>query len=94
MDSGTALQEFLEYVLSQLVSHPEATSISHEIGDNGKHYYHVRLAEEDIGRIIGRNGYTISSIRSLLDAAAARNNVKVSLKVYQTGGDKDGEMVA
>ena len=92
MDSGAALQEFLEYILSQLVERPDQTSVSHEIGEDGKHVYRVRLAEEDVGRVIGRNGFTVSAIRSLMSAAGVRNGVKVGLKVFQWGeSEDDGE---
>ena len=80
MDPGFALKEFLEYVVSGMVHHPEAASVSHEM-QGKKHLYQIRLAREDMGRMIGRNGFTISAIRSLLDAAAEKHGLRVSLKI-------------
>jgi predicted RNA-binding protein YlqC (UPF0109 family) len=80
MDSPIALQEFLQYAVMQLIEHCDKASISHEL-DRGKHVFHVIVDETDVGKIIGKNGYTISAIRSLLLAAAARNHTKVILKV-------------
>ncbi len=80
MDSPIALQEFLQYAVMQLIEHRDRASISHEV-DRGKHVFHVIVDESDVGRVIGKNGFTISSIRSMLLAAAARNHTKVILKV-------------
>jgi predicted RNA-binding protein YlqC (UPF0109 family) len=80
MDPGVALREFLEYVVKGLVHHPEGASIHHEAHGN-RHEYRLRLDPDDMGRIIGRNGYTISAIRSLLDAASQRHRIKATLKV-------------
>jgi len=91
MDSATALREFLEYVISQLIDHPEEAAIAHHF-ERGKHFFRVTLNEEDVGRVIGKSGSTISAIRSLLDAAASNNRERVSLNVGHPGepGDRDG----
>ena len=80
MDSPIALQEFLEYVVAQLIEHHDHASIVHEL-DRGKHVFRIVLDEEDVGRVIGKNGYTISAIRSLVNAAASRGQMKAVLKV-------------
>jgi predicted RNA-binding protein YlqC (UPF0109 family) len=82
MDSSTALREFLEYIIGQLIEQPEQGAIAHELSDDGKHHnFRVTLTEEDVGKIIGKNGYTMSAIRSLLEAAVERDGQTVSLKV-------------
>lgn len=80
MEPGLALQEFLEYVIGNLVDHPEKASVLHE-QEGGKDVYLVRVSQEDMGKIIGRNGYTISAIRSIFQAAAQKHRVKATLKV-------------
>ena len=80
MDPGFALKEFLEFVVAGMVHHPEVASVAHEM-QGKKHLYQIRLAREDMGRMIGRNGFTISAIRSLLDAAAEKHGLRVSLKI-------------
>ena len=82
MDPATALQEFVEYVVGQLISSPQTATISHEQSPDGlKHSYLLSVAPEDVGKIIGKNGQTIMAIRSLLSAAAVRNDVSATLKV-------------
>lgn len=80
MDAGLALKEFLEFVVGTLVRHREQASVSHRLQGN-KHLYQIRVAPDDAGRIIGRNGYTISSIRSLLEAAAQKHRIKASVRL-------------
>ena len=80
MDSPTALQEFLEYVVAQLIKHHDHASVVHEI-DNDRHIYRVLLHPDDVGKIIGKNGYTVSAIRSLMNAAGAKTNTRTVLKV-------------
>ena len=88
MDPAIALQEFIDYVVGQLIRNPDRATISHEQSADGtRHSFTLALAPEDVGRIIGKHGQTISSIRSLLDAAATRNGVEATLKV--DGDDKD-----
>lgn len=82
MDSATALREFLEYIIGQLIEQPEEGAIAHELSDDGKHHnFLVTLTEDDVGKIIGKNGHTVAAIRSLLIAAAQRDGQTVSLKV-------------
>jgi predicted RNA-binding protein YlqC (UPF0109 family) len=95
MDSSTALREFLEYIIGQLIEQPEEGAIAHELSDDGKHHkFVVTLTEDDVGHIIGRNGHTVSAIRSLLEAAADRDGQSVSLKVVgpEEGADDPVEV--
>lgn len=82
MDSSTALREFLEYIIGQLISQPEQGAIAHELSEDGTHHtFLVTLAKDDVGKIVGKNGLTVSAIRSLLLAAAERDGQSVSLRV-------------
>ena len=89
MDTPLALQEFLEYVIGQLITVPEKASIASEVSEEGDITFRVVIAEEDAGRLVGKNGYTISSIKSLLAAGGERNGIKARLKLFAVG--EDGE---
>ena len=80
MDSALALREFLEFVITQLINHPEQASIKHRM-DRNKHVFDVELADSDVGRVIGKHGQTIGAVRNLMDAAASRNREHISLSV-------------
>ena len=94
MDAPLALQEFLEFVIGQLITDPEKARIAHETSEEGAIHFRVVVAEEDAGRIVGKNGYTISSIKSLLAAGAERSGLKASVKLYSVGEDGEEKAVS
>lgn len=81
MDAPEALREFLAYVVANLIEHPQQASIA--IGHNaaGAVTYRIQLAPDDVRRVIGKNGLTVSSMRSLLNVAAEKHGIRISLKV-------------
>ncbi|MCB1226644.1 MAG: KH domain-containing protein [Verrucomicrobiales bacterium] len=81
MDAPEALLEFLSYVVAQLIENPQQASIAIGTNANGAVVYRVQLAPDDVRRVIGKNGQTVSSIRALMAVAAQRHGVKISLKV-------------
>ena len=81
MDAPEALREFLMYVIANLIEHPKQASIAVGTTSAGAISYRIHLAPEDVRRVVGKNGFTISAIRSLVNVAATRYGVKVSLRV-------------
>ena len=81
MDAPEALREFLMYVIANLIEHPKQASIAVGTTQAGAISYRIHLAPEDVRRVVGKNGFTISAIRSLVNVAATRYGVKVSLRV-------------
>jgi len=76
------MQEFLEYVVKQLVQHPEAVSVKPVQRENTT-IYELRLDAADVGKIIGRQGVTINAIRSLLLAGSAKKGLRCSLEIVE-----------
>lgn len=81
MDAPEALLEFLSYVVANLIEHPQQASIAIGHSSAGAVSYRVQLAPDDVKRVIGKNGLTVSSIRALLNVAAEKHHLKISLKV-------------
>lgn len=81
MDAPEALREFLSYVVANLIEQPQQASIAIGHSASGAVVFRVQLAQDDVRRVIGKNGMTVSSLRSLLNVAAERHGIKVSLKV-------------
>ncbi len=82
MEAAVAVQEYLEYVVAQLIKHPEDAGVLH--GKKGsRHVYRIRLNPEDTGRVIGRSGKTIGAIRSLAIAAAQKNDLKIEVELEE-----------
>ena len=76
------LENFVDYVVKALVDKPEEVKIqSKENGDSG--VIEITCAREDMGKVIGKSGKTIMSIRSLVSGAAGRLGRKISVEVLE-----------
>ncbi|MDD4996383.1 MAG: KH domain-containing protein [Patescibacteria group bacterium] len=78
-------QEFLEVLIKSLVTHPEDVKVTREVDEMGV-LLSLRINPEDMGQIIGRQGSTARSIRSLLRIVGLRNNARVNLKIEEPEG--------
>jgi uncharacterized protein len=65
-----------------LVNHPDAVEVKETEGEVAS-VLELRVAKEDLGRIIGKQGRTAKSIRTLLNAAASRTNRKIVLEIVE-----------
>ncbi|HEX3325632.1 MAG: KH domain-containing protein [Actinomycetota bacterium] len=70
----------LEYVAGWLVDHPEEVEISEVEGERGL-VLEISVNQEDIGKIIGRQGRIIRALRTVARAAAQRDGENVSVEV-------------
>ena len=75
------MQERLKAIASGLVERPEEVSVSSEENENGVTVYHLHVAEEDMGRVIGKQGRIAKAIRVVMRAAATRNDMKVMVEI-------------
>ena len=74
------MKEFVEYIVRSLVSDQEHVTVDvNEIGATVA--VRVKVAQEDMGRIIGRRGRTVNSIRSLLRVLGSARGVRVDLDI-------------
>jgi len=80
MDVPLALREFLEYVVGSLIDHRDQVSIVQKQEGN-RLVYDVLVHPDDVGHLIGRNGHTVKALRNLMSAAAAREGMKVALRI-------------
>jgi hypothetical protein len=74
------MQDLIEYVARQLVAHPEEVSVA-EVPAGRFTIYEISVAEDDVGKIIGRQGKVIRAIRSLAKASATRQGIRVDVDV-------------
>lgn len=78
-------QKFVQYSLEQLCDRPEEISIERTVDDLGV-LLTVRVAREDMGKIIGRSGATAKAIRCILRAIGMRNSSHVNMKIEEPEG--------
>jgi predicted RNA-binding protein YlqC (UPF0109 family) len=76
------VKELVQYIAQSLVDDPAKVEVN-EIEENGNVRIELRVAKEDMGRIIGKGGRVANSIRVLLRVAAAREGKRVSLDVLE-----------
>ena len=77
-----SMKDLVQYLAKALVSNPDAVEIKESANDEAQ-VLELKVAKEDLGRIIGRQGRTAKSIRALLNAAAARDNRRVVLEIVE-----------
>jgi predicted RNA-binding protein YlqC (UPF0109 family) len=77
------MKELIEFIAKSLVEKPEAVTISEEQGDDGTILVKLAAAQEDMGRIIGKQGRTAKAMRTLLNAKATRENKRATLQILE-----------
>ena len=74
------MNELLAYIIHELVHHPDEVKLSEVVGDRTI-VFELRCNREDIGKIIGKNGKTVSAIRTILSSIAAAQGRRAILEV-------------
>jgi hypothetical protein len=74
-------QALLEYLARSLVEDPEAVEVEAFEEDDGTVVLELAMAEDDYGKVIGRGGRTANAIRSVVKAAAVREDRKVLVDI-------------
>jgi predicted RNA-binding protein YlqC (UPF0109 family) len=76
------MKELVQYLARSLVNNPDAVEVAESAVENAG-VYELRVAKDDLGRIIGKQGRTAKSIRTILNAAASKTNRKVVLEIVE-----------
>jgi len=76
------MKELVQFIAQQLVNNPGAVEVK-EIHGETDTVLELRVAKEDLGRVIGKQGRTAKSIRTILSAVAARKRCKVTLEIVE-----------
>ena len=76
------MKDLLISITKGLVDNPDAVSVDvDEPNEEGVVFYHLHVAEEDMGRVIGKQGRIAKAIRVVIRAAATRNDEKISVEI-------------
>jgi predicted RNA-binding protein YlqC (UPF0109 family) len=79
---GNLLKDLLQSVAENLVTKPDAVEVTESEGENAS-VLELRVDQDDLGRIIGKQGRTAKSLRTILNAAASRSNRKVTVEIVE-----------
>lgn len=76
------LKELVEYVVKKIVDKPESVSVT-EISGEQATIVELRVAQEDLGKVIGKEGRTARALRTLLHAAATKGRKRAVLEILE-----------
>jgi len=74
------LKELIELIIKGIVDNPDKVEINEVIGEKSS-IYEVRVDSDDIGKVIGRQGRNIKSIRTIVNAAAQKDDKRVVIEI-------------
>ncbi len=74
------MKELVEYIVKNLVIDENSVKVTEE-EENGTTIIHVFVAEDDMGRVIGKAGKVASSIRSIVNSISSRQHKRVVVKI-------------
>jgi hypothetical protein len=75
------MEELVEYLARSLVDEPDAVSVESYEEDDGSVVFELSVAEDDVGKIIGRGGRTVNALRCVLRASATKQGRRLLLDV-------------
>ena len=75
------MKELLIALAQGLVDRPEAVSVTVDEPEGGVSVYHLRVAPDDMGRVIGKQGRIAKAIRTIMRSAAIHSGEKVSVEI-------------
>lgn len=78
-------QAFVEFVVKALVDNPSAVTSDRTVDEMGV-LITLKVDPSDLGQVIGRQGQTAKSIRTLLRVVGAKHHARVNLKIYEPDG--------
>ena len=83
MEKGDSkMKELIEYIAKSLVDNPDKVDVTEVEGERVT-VYELRVGEGDLGKVIGKHGRTAKSIRTLLNAAAAKVGKRAVLEILE-----------
>jgi predicted RNA-binding protein YlqC (UPF0109 family) len=75
------MKEFIEFVAKHLVDSPDNVKVDETKQSEKSVILKLTVAHDDIGKVIGKQGKTAQSLRTLLTAVAAKDGIKATLNI-------------
>ncbi len=77
------MRELLEYLARLLVDHPDGVQVEEYEEDDGTLVLELSVDEDDYGQVIGRGGRTAQALRTVVKAAAVKDNRRVLIDIVE-----------
>jgi predicted RNA-binding protein YlqC (UPF0109 family) len=75
------VKQLIEFLARALVDSPDDVSVESFEEDDGTVVFELRVAEDDVGKVIGRSGRTVNALRTVVRAASVREGRRVLVDV-------------
>jgi hypothetical protein len=75
------VKDLVEYLAKALVDRPGEVAVEEFEEDDGTIVFELTVADDDVGKVIGRNGRTVNALRTVIRASAVRHNRRVLVDV-------------
>jgi hypothetical protein len=76
------MKDFIEFIVKALVDNPDQVEVNEVLGSRTT-VYELRVGQGDLGKVIGKQGQTAKSIRTLLAAVSARQGKRAVLEILE-----------
>ncbi len=80
--SNVTLRELVEFISKALVDQPDDVEVS-EIAGEQTIVLELRVAKEDLGKVIGKQGRTVKAMRAILNAASSKLKKRADLEILE-----------
>jgi len=80
--SNVSLKDLVEFVARALVDHPDQVEVE-EISGAQTIVLELRVAKEDLGKVIGKQGRTVKAMRAILNAASSKLRKRADLEILE-----------
>lgn len=89
-DTNAIDYKFIEFVVKQIVDHPDDVVIHRKVDELGV-LITLQVHKDDMGQIIGKNGQTAKALRILLRVIGSKHNARVNFKIEEPDGEEGAE---
>jgi len=76
------MKDTLVYIVSSIVDNPDAVVVE-EVSEEGMTNYVIHVAKEDVGKIIGKGGKIIRSVRNVMMIPAIKQNKRIHINIAE-----------
>ena len=76
------MKDLISYIAQALVDHPQEVSVT-EVEGNQTSVLELKVAKEDLGKVIGKQGRTARAMRTILSAASAKMKKRTVLEIIE-----------
>ena len=82
------MRDLLEFLTKSLVDEPDQVQID-EFDDDGVRVFEIQVAEEDIGKVIGKQGRTVNALRTIIRPVARKNDERATVEIAERAESED-----